>query len=371
MAYGRPAWAEINLSALKSNIEQIRSLLKPQTKYCAILKADAYGHGAPAMAQLAQNMGADYAGVAIFDEAAALRDAGITLPILILGPSPATLASQIIGNDVTATIFTKEHADCLSAVATTMQRKAKVHIKIDTGMSRIGLAPDDAAEFYSYVKTLPHIDVEGSFTHFATADSADKSGAKLQFERFTKALAAMEGKAGPIPIKHCANSAAILDLPETHLDMVRAGIIQYGLWPSSETGHPITLTPAMHLKALISAVKSVGEEVGVGYGWTKKVPAGTVIATLPIGYADGYSRLLSHKAEVYVKKRRAPLVGNICMDQCMIDVSRISDITEGTEVILFGGPQLPVEELANSLGTINYEIVSTVGKRVPRIYVAP
>lgn len=371
MAYGRPAWAEINLSAVKSNIQHIKSLLKPGTKFCAIVKADAYSHGAPVIAKVAQEMGADYIGVAIFDEAVTLRDAGVTLPILILGPTPDFFAKAVIANNFTATIFTKKQAESLSAAAVTMQREARVHIKIDTGMSRIGVMPDEAADFYAYVKSLPNIYVEGTFTHFATADSADKTGANKQFSEFSRALQAMEAKAGPIPIKHCANSAAIVDMPETHLDMVRAGIILYGLWPSKETGQPIHLEPAMKFKARISAIKHRDEDAGVGYGWTFNAPAGTVIATLPLGYADGYTRLLSNKAHVFVQGKRAPIIGNVCMDQCMIDVSDIKNIQVDDEVLLFGGSNLPVEELADLLGTINYEMVTTVGKRVPRIYIAP
>lgn len=371
MAYGRPAWAEINLSAVKNNIRHIKGLLKPNTKFCAIVKADAYSHGAAVIAKTAQEMGADYIGVAIFDEAVTLRDAGITLPILILGPTPDIFSKHMVANNFTATIFTKEQADSLSAAALALGTDAKVHIKIDTGMSRIGITPDEAADFYAYVKGLPRMNVEGTFTHFATADSADKTGANKQFSEFTRALKAMEAKAGPIPIKHSANSAAIVDMPETHLDMVRAGIILYGLWPSDETTQPIPLEPVMKLKARVSAVKTVGTDVGVGYGFTAKAPAGTVIATLPLGYADGYTRLLSNKASVLIRGQRAPIIGNICMDQCMINVSRISDIQEGDEVLLFGGSDLPVEELAALLGTINYEMVTTVGKRVPRLYIAP
>lgn len=369
MGYGRPAWAEIDLLAIKKNMEQIKTLIKPGVLFCPILKADAYGHGAPAVARIAEQLGADYVGVAVLDEAIALRDSGVTLPILVLGPTEPHLSSLIVGNRITQTIFTKEQADALSAAAKAIHFQAKVHIKIETGMSRVGVAPDEAADFYAYVKKLPNLDVEGTFTHFASADSLDKTSAQEQFALFTQVTEAMEAKAGPIPIKHCANSAAILDMPQTHLDMVRAGVIIYGLWPSSEVTHPITLTPAMQLKARATMVKTVDAGTRVSYGGRFQATAPTTVATFPIGYADGFTRMLSGKTKIVINGAKAPIVGSICMDQCMADVTGIDKVQVGTEALIFGGKAMPVEDIADLLGTINYEVVCMVGKRIPRLYI--
>lgn len=371
MGYGRPAWAEINLSAIKNNMEQILSLLAPGTLFCPIIKADAYGHGALAVARIAEQVGAHYTGVAVLDEAIALRDSGVSLPILVLGATETNLSALVAGNNITQTIFSKEHAEALSMAASAINRQVKVHIKIDTGMSRIGVSPAEAADFYVYVKSLPNIIVEGAFTHFASSDSLDKTIALEQFAKYTKAVEKMEQLGGPIPIKHCANSAAILDLPQTHLNMVRAGIILYGLWPSDETTKPISLVPAMQLKARISMVKTIKAGTKVSYGGTFQAPKDMSVATLPLGYADGFTRMLSGKTNIIVNEKKAPVIGRICMDQCMADISGIDNVTPGTEVLIFGGPALPADEIASLLGTINYEVVCMVGKRIPRLYVAP
>lgn len=368
MGFGRPVWAEVDLSAIRSNIRQIVSLIKPGTIFCPIIKADGYGHGAIPIAHEAAALGAGYLGVAIFEEAVILRDAGITLPILVLGYSAPAVAPLVIGNNITQTIYSKEQADALSASAKTLGLQAKVHVKVDTGMTRIGVSPEAAVDFCTYVASLPNIVLEGIFTHFASSDSTDKTSALAQFSLFQSATAALDAKGINIPIKHCANSAGILDLPQTHLNMVRAGIILYGLWPSGETGQPISLSPAMRLKARLSMVKAVPAGTGVSYGSTFHTSGPSSIATIPLGYADGYTRMLSYKASVVIHKQRAPIVGRICMDQCMADVSHIPGAKAGDEVLLFGGPELPVEETAGHLGTINYEIVCMVGKRVPRIY---
>ena len=368
MGFGRPVWAEVNLSAIQHNMRQILSLLKPGTLFCPVIKADGYGHGAVPLAHEAVALGANYLGVAIVEEALALRDAGITLPILILGYSSPAGAALVVGNGITQTIYTQDQANALSAAAVALGLTAKVHVKVDTGMTRIGIRPENVVDFCSYVAGLPNILLEGIFTHFACADSADKASALAQFSLFQTALAALESNGITVPIKHCANSAGILDLPQTHLNMVRAGIILYGLWPSDETSRPISLLPAMRLKARLSMVKSVDAGLGVSYGGTYRTAGQSSIATIPLGYADGYTRMLSHKAHVIIHNQRAPIVGRICMDQCMADVSHIPQAKEGDEVLLFGGPELAAEELAAQLGTINYEIVCMVGKRVPRVY---
>lgn len=369
MGYSRPVWAEINMSAIRHNMKQIMSLLKPETKFCPIIKADGYGHGAIPIAHEAEALGADYAGVAVLQEAIELRDAGITLPILILGYTPPTSSHLVIENKLTQTIYNEEQAKALSQAALDLNLQAKVHIKVDTGMSRIGVRANEATSFCQFVSALPNIEIEGIFTHFASADEKDKSSAHAQLEKFKKAIKAVEDKGINIAIKHCANSAGTLDLPEAHMDMVRAGIILYGLWPSDETTKPIDLKPVMKLKAKISMVKSLEAGAKISYGGTFQTKEESIIATLPLGYADGYTRRLSQKASILINGQRAPIVGRICMDQCMADVSGIANVKEGQEVLLFGGAELPADEIARLLDTINYEVTCMVGKRVPRLYI--
>ena len=369
MGFGRPVWAEINLSAIRSNMREIMSLIKPGTFFCPVIKADGYGHGAVPIAHEAVALGAHYLAVAISAEAIQLRDSGITLPILVLGYTPPEMASMIVGNNLTQTVYRKEHVDALSAAATALNKTVKVHVKVDTGMTRLGITPEDTAEFCAYVVSQPNIELEGVFTHFATADSSDKTLAQGQLSRFMSAIGSVSAKGLNVKLRHCANSAAVLDIPEAHLDMVRPGIILYGLRPSDETGQPFDLQPAMRLKARLSMVKSVGTGRAVSYGARYVTDKPTMIATIPLGYADGYSRMLSGKAEICVDGMRAPVIGRICMDQCMADVSHIPSVKEGQEILLFGGPDLPADEIALHLGTINYEVVCMVGKRVPRLYI--
>lgn len=365
----RPVWAEINLSAIANNVRQIKTLVKPGVKFCAVVKADGYGHGAIAVARTALEAGADRLAVAILGEALELRRAGFTVPILILGFTPSQQAAQVVANDITQTVFSLEAAEALSAAALACGKRAKVHIKIDTGMSRIGIQPQEAGDFAAAVAALPGIEIEGVFSHFATSDSEDKSFTWEQFGKFKHALEMIEARRIKIPIRHIANSAATLEMPETHLDMVRPGIILYGLWPSDEVKQTINLVPAMKFKAQVGYVKGLQPRVSISYGRTYFTEKESVVATLPVGYADGWTRLLAGKASVVIKGERAPLVGRVCMDQCMVDVTSIPGVVAGEEALLFGGPQLPVEEVAQKIGTINYEIVCMIGKRVPRHFV--
>lgn len=367
--FERSAWAEINLGAIAHNIRQIRENTAKHVKVCAVVKADAYGHGAIAVAQTAMQAGADRLAVAIVNEAVELRKAGFRVPILVLGYTPACQAVLVAEHDITQTICSLDAAQALSAAATTFGRSIKVHIKIDTGMGRIGIRPEDAGAFAVAVNSLPGIEIEGVFSHFANSDSQDKSFTYEQYGRFMEAVKNIEDKGIKIPIRHIANSAAILDLPEMHLDMVRAGIIIYGLWPSDEVSQQIELIPAMKFKTQVGFVKEVSPQVSISYGRTYFTNKPSLIATLPIGYADGWSRLLANKATVLVRGQQAPLVGRVCMDQCMIDVTDIPGVVPGDEVLLFGGADLPVEKIADYMGTINYEIVCMVGKRVPRFYI--
>jgi alanine racemase len=339
-------------------------------KLCAVVKADGYGHGAAAVARQAVAAGADYLAVAILDEALRLRRHGFQEPILILGYTPAAQARLVAGHALTQTVFDLDDAHALSQAASAAGKTVKVHLKIETGMGRLGVRPEDAPEFAMAVAKLPFLELEGLFTHFAMADSRDTQYTRRQFHTFMAAKNAVASRGLTIPISHCANSAAILTAPEMQLDMVRAGIIIYGLWPSSEIiGPVIDPRPAMKLKAGIAMIKSVPAGTSLSYGGAFKTVRPSRIATLPVGYADGWTRMLSGRAEVLVEGRRAPVVGRICMDQCLVDITDLPEhINRSSEVLLFGGPELPVESVASKLKTINYEIVCMVGKRVPRLY---
>lgn len=366
----RPVWTEIDLSAIAQNVRMIKSLLSINTRFCAVVKADAYGHGAVPVAQTVLEAGADQLAVAILSEGIELRRSGITAPILILGYTPSIQASLVVTNELSQTVFSWEMAKALSDAATLAGGKVKVHLKIDTGMSRIGILPKDAADFAVSVAALPNLEIEGVYTHFATADSGDKTFCREQFACFQEALAAIAERGIDIPIRHCANSAATIDMPEMHLDMVRAGIILYGLLPSVEVKNKIQLLPAMKFKAQVAYVKELSSGTSISYGRTYIADCPRRVATLPVGYADGWSRLLSNKGKVLIQGCRAPIVGRICMDQCMVDVTDIPNVSLNDEVLLFGGQDLSVEEVAEQLGTINYEVVCMVGKRVPRLYPA-
>lgn len=365
----RPTRAEVDLAAVRRNASALRSLLKPGVKFCAVVKADGYGHGAARVAEQALGAGADYLAVAILDEALALRAQGFDCPILVLGYTPVEHARTVVAGGLTQTIFNMEQAVALSAAAGALGLVAKVHLKVDSGMCRLGVMPEQAADFAQGVENLNNIYVEGIYTHFAQADSADKTSARGQLEAFKYALDSVRAAGVDIPIKHCANSAALLDLPEAHMDMVRAGISLYGLWPSGETTRPVELVPAMRFKTKVAMLKTVPAGTPISYGWIYRTPEESVIATLPVGYADGWTRMLSGKAHVLAAGQRVPLVGRICMDQCMIDVTGVQNLKEGDDVLLFGGPELPVEEAASLLETISYELVCMVGKRVPRVYI--
>lgn len=366
----RPVWAEINLAAIKRNVKAIKAGLRPGVRFCAVVKADAYGHGAIAVSRAVLAAGADRLAVAILNEAIELRQAGFLVPILILGYTPPPQARTIAAYDITQTVFSLEDARALAAAGREAGKKVKVHLKIDTGMGRIGVLPAEAGDFAAAVAAMPGVEVEGVFSHFATADEADKAYAREQYVRFEEALARISAKGISIPVRHIANSAATLEMPETHLDMVRPGIILYGLWPSAQVERHITLTPAMQLKAQVAHVKNVATGTSISYGRAYTAATERVIATLPLGYADGWTRQLSGRTSALIHGCRAPLVGKICMDQCMADVSDIPEVRPGDTAILFGPPELPADEVAGILGTINYELVCMVGKRVPRTYLS-
>ncbi|MDK2918512.1 MAG: alanine racemase [Candidatus Petromonas sp.] len=369
----RPVWAEINLDNLAHNIREVKRVVKPDILITAVIKADGYGHGAVQIGKTLLKNGADRFAVATLSEAIQLRKSYSDVPILILGYTPIESAEEVIKFNIIQTIYTYDQAEAFSKKAEKMSKIAKLHIKIDTGMSRLGMRVEDKTiAKIKKIADLPNVFVEGIFTHFAVADEEDKSFTHRQIERFNYICEGLQKQGVNIPIKHVSNSAAIIDLPEVNLDMVRAGIILYGLYPSNEVNKDsVKLKQVMSLKARISHVKELEEGRGVSYGLIYTTDKKTRIATLPIGYADGYTRMLTGKAEVLVKGKKVPVVGRICMDQCMIDVTGI-DVERGDEVVLFGSDgenSISIDEVAKKLGTINYEVVCMISKRVPRVYV--
>ena len=364
--------AQIDLDAIENNVKEIKKRLDPKTRMLAVVKADGYGHGAVEVSKICLYNGADWLGIATCEEGAALRAANIPVPILILGYTVENRLETVIENRLTQAVFSYEMAELVSKTAVRMNKTAEVHIKIDTGMGRIGFLPNEEnLKTIDKIFSLPNIKVTGIFTHFSTADETDKTFTKTQFERFLYMTEGLEKMGHKGLIRHCANSGAIIDLPEMQLDMVRAGIILYGMMPSTEVGD-MKLMPAMSLKTHVSYVKEVDADTPIGYGRTFYTAKPSKIATIPIGYADGYSRQYSNRARVIVNGEYANIVGNVCMDQAMLDVTHIKDIKMGDEVTVMGisGDKcVSAEELAEISHTINYEIVCNVGKRVPRVYI--
>ncbi|GFN22040.1 alanine racemase [Thermanaeromonas sp. C210] len=368
----RPVWAEIDLRAIAHNTRQLKNLLAPRTELMAVVKANAYGHGAVPVARTALANGASWLGVATVDEAVELRRAGVGAPILILGYLSLEDAPIIVKEDISQTVFNLEQARALSRAASAAGRTAKIHLKIDTGMGRLGVFPEEALEVARAICGLPGVVLEGIFTHFANADALDKTYTWQQLKTFERILQELERAGINIPWKHAANSGAILDLPATHFNLVRAGISLYGHYPSEEVDRGrLELQPAMAFKTRVILVKEVPPGSYISYGCTYCAPRPTRVATLPVGYADGFSRLLSNRGEVLVRGRRAPVIGRVCMDYCMIDVTAIPGVQVGDEVVLFGRQGeavLPAEEVAGRLGTVNYEVLCMVSHRVPRVY---
>jgi alanine racemase len=369
----RPVWAEIDLKALENNVRELRRVINPDAQMMAIVKANGYGHGVEPVSRVALQSGASWIGVALLQEAIMLREKGINAPILILGYTPIEDIKDVIRNDISQTIFTWEDALAAASTADQMGKKARVHVKIDTGMGRLGFkANPETVDIIYRLAHLPGLDVEGIYTHFATADESDKTFVEEQFARFQQLLKQLAARHVYIKWRHCANSAAALDLPYTHLDMVRPGIAIYGHYPSAYVRQDlVNLTPVMTLKAKVAFVKEVPEKCSISYGRTFCTKEKTNIATVPLGYGDGYSRLLSNRGEVLVRGRRAPIVGRVCMDQLMIDVGRIPGVQQGDEVVLLGSQgdeTITVDELAGHMGTINYEVLCLISERVPRIY---
>lgn len=366
--------AKINLDALKYNVESIEKAVKESAGVVAVIKTDGYGHGAIPIAKCLEKDKRIWGyAVATAEEADILRQAQIKKPVLILGAVFSYAYQMLIKQGIRMTVFSYDMAKEISYEALKQQKTAKIHIKIDTGMGRIGfLADNHSLQEIKKIASLPNIQIEGMFTHFAKADFKDKTSATSQLMKFKEFIRSVEREGIELTVRHCSNSAGIMDMPEANLDMVRAGIILYGLQPSEEVKkEKVPLKPVMSLHSHVVHVKKVAPMTGISYGHTYVSKKEAVIATIPVGYGDGYPRTLSNKGYVLINGQRAKICGRVCMDQMMVDVTDISDVNVGDEVTLLGtdgGMQITAEELGELSGRFNYELVCDIGKRVPRLY---
>lgn len=369
-------YALIDLDAIVNNMKNMKSQLKPDTRMIAVIKTDGYGHGSVPIAKSLEKLDFMFGfAVATFEEAMQLRDAGITLPILILGYTFPYSYEEMILNDIRPCVFRDDMVDEMDAWAAKLGKKVKVHVKVDTGMGRIGITSDD--DGFQFVKRLTekrNIEIEGVFTHFARADERDKTSACKQLQLFKGFTDRMEKELGlKNLIKDCSNSAGILEMPEANLDVVRAGITLYGLAPSDEVDmNRIALKPALSLYSTVVFVKEMPEGSPVSYGGTFVTPKKMRVATIPLGYGDGYPRSLSNKGYVLICGKKAPILGRICMDQFMVDVTDIPEAKEGSKVTLIGtdgNETITTDELGVLSGRFNYELVCDLGKRIPRVYI--
>jgi alanine racemase len=378
-------WAEISLKAIENNIVQLRGITAKHVRFMAVVKANAYGHGIIEVAKCVADSGADALGVAKINEAMCLRQAGLDLPILIFGFTPLSFAKHLVANDLTQTVYSYEMAEALSAAAVFLGKKIRVHVKVDTGMGRLGLLSDcfrtldtlsekknDIVHEIESIDKLHGLEIEGIFTHFATADSKDKTYANRQFEIFKDILDQLHFHGLDIPVKHAANSAAIIDMPETHLDMVRCGILAYGLYPSPDVNHHrISIEPAMTLKTSIIHIKKVKLGFKISYGAEFETRRSTVIATVPVGYSDGLNRLLSSRGHMLVSGKKVNIVGRVCMDLTMLDVGDDLNVACEDEVVIIGRQgktMITADDIASLTSTINYEVLTSIPGHIHRCY---
>lgn len=367
--------AVINLDAVCHNMESMHGNLSEGTKIIGVIKTDGYGHGAIPIGRELEKL--DYVfgyAVATAEEALILRHAGLQKPILILGYTFPYSYEELIRHDIRPAVFREDTVDELSECARRIGKSIKVHVKVDTGMTRVGIKPDDSGiAFTDKVLRAEGVELEGMFTHFARADEADKTSARAQLKLFRDFMSRAEQELGcHIPIKHCSNSAGIVELPEANMDVVRAGITLYGLWPSEQVSrNTVELKPVLSLKSHIVYIKEVDAGVPISYGGTYITPKQMRVATIPVGYGDGYPRGLSNRGYVLIRGRKAPILGRVCMDQFMVSVDEIPEAEEGDEVMLIGTDgehQITMEELGEISGRFNYELACDLGKRIPRVY---
>ena len=367
-------WAEIDLGAIAHNYREMRSRLPDGTRFLGVVKSNAYGHGAVKVASLLETLGADYLAVACLDEAIELRENGISLPILILGPTPTVYTPELIRYNITQSLVSTKAALEMNELALGLGQTVRVHLKVDSGMGRVGFIcreDRDPEQEMADVMTLKGLDVEGIFTHFAVSDVLGDAYTDVQFKRFTGLISRLEAKSGrKFKIRHCTNSGAMINYADTYLDMVRPGIALYGCYPDKDKGD-LTLMPAMSVRTRIAQIKTYRDGDTISYGRTYTVHGTKRIAVVPIGYADGLHRVLSGKIDMLVRGKRVQQVGRICMDMCMLDITDIPDAEEGDIVTLFGrdGDEfIPIEEQAEKAGTISYEFMCDMAPRVTRIY---
>lgn len=362
--------ADVDLDALRYNILQLKKCVNQNVKALAVIKADGYGHGACPIARYIDDL-VEYFGVATIDEAMELRKSGVTKDILILGYVPTSEYEKIVEYNFTQTVYDYNDAKKLSDIASTRNKKAIVHIKVDTGMSRIGINPDyKGVKLVEDIYNLPGLVLEGIFSHYAKADEEDKTSAIGQCNIFKEFLLELSKKSIEIPIKHIANSAGIMEMNDD-FQMIRLGIAMYGQYPSKEIKKNIVLKPVMTFVAHVSYVKTIPSGTGVSYGWNYFADGDRIIATVTAGYADGYPRAQTNIGRVIVNGEYAPIVGNVCMDQFMIDITNIPNVKVGDEIVLFGnqnGKEITVEEVAQPANSFNYELLCNISRRVTRVY---
>ncbi|TMA37880.1 MAG: alanine racemase [Deltaproteobacteria bacterium] len=369
---GRPTVAEVSLGALRTNLRAARELVGPAVKVLAVVKADGYGHGAVAAARAFVEAGAAALGVSTVEEGAELRRAGVRGPVVVLGGAFPGEEGAVVAGDLEVAVWTRAAAEALAAAARAAGGTVGIHIKVETGMTRLGLDPADVAGFGAAIRGLAGLRMAGVFSHFASADAVDTASARAQIERFRAAVEALAA-AGVRPAEvHLANSAATLSAPAAHFTMVRPGIMLYGYAPARHLASRARLEPAMRLRTRVAQARRVAAGTPVGYAGTWVATRPSTIAVLPLGYADGYHRLASNRAQVLVRGRRAPIAGRVCMDQTMVDVTDVGDVQAGEPVVLFGsqdGAAIAADEVGGWVDTIAYEVLTSVGKRVPRVYV--
>lgn len=369
-------WAEVDLDAIWENMVHMKENIAENTKILAVIKTDGYGHGGVPIAKMLEQLDFMFGyAAATYEEAHVLREAGVKKPILILGYTFPYCYEELIREEIRPAVYRRDTVEELVAAAANVGQKAKVHIKVDTGMGRIGITPDEEGlEFVRFLMGHPELEVEGIFTHFAKSDETDKTSANHQLALFQNFIDRIQTELGlAIPVKHCANSAAILEMPQANMDMVRAGITTYGLYPSEEVSKDIVpLRAAMSLYSHIVYCKTIHAGQSVSYGGLFTAQKDTRVATIPVGYGDGYPRSLSGKGYVLIRGKKAPILGRVCMDQFMVDVSEIPGVMEGDKVTLLGvdgTERITAEELGELSGRFNYEFVCDLGKRIPRVYI--
>ncbi len=368
-------WAEVDLDAIWENMVHMKENIAENTKILAVIKTDGYGHGGVPIAKMLEQLDFMFGyAAATYEEAHVLREAGVKKPILILGYTFPYCYEELIREEIRPAVYRRDTVEELVAAAAKVGQKAKVHIKVDTGMGRIGITPDEEGlEFVRFLMGHPELEVEGIFTHFAKSDEEDKTSANHQLALFQNFIDRIQTELGlTIPVKHCSNSAAILEMPQANMDMVRAGITTYGLYPSEEVRKDIVpLRAAMSLYSHIVYCKTIHAGQSVSYGGLFTAQKDTRVATIPVGYGDGYPRSLSGKGYVLIRGKKAPILGRVCMDQFMVDISEIPGVMEGDKVTLLGvdgTERITAEELGELSGRFNYEFVCDLGKRIPRVY---